>query len=148
MLADILLHLNTVFLSNTPKNREENCDSSNDWWWRQRYVVYMWVRKQQQDGDGNKDDNDGVSVGSDLFVRNTRHSQYRNTVAEEEEEDGKGTILSSIKQLLVLVMIVLLILVLLRVYQLEVTKKDTSLVLVRGNDDSFDQILEEYICIH
>ena len=45
----------------------------------------MWVRKQQQDGDGNKDDNDGVSVGSDLFVRNTRHNWYRNMVGGNEQ---------------------------------------------------------------
>ena len=39
------------------------------------YVVCMWVQQQQQDGDGNKDDDDdGVGVGSDLIVRNTRHS--------------------------------------------------------------------------
>ena len=49
---------------------------------------------------------------------------------------GKQTILS-ITQLLVLVVVVVQLLL---VCQVEVMKEDVSLVVVRGNDDSFDSI--------
>ena len=42
----------------------------------------------------------------------------------------------------------LLLLLLLLVCQLEVTKEDVSLVVVRGDDDSFDSIHGEYISIN
>ena len=47
-----------------------------------------------------------------------------------------------------MVVVVVLLMLLLLVCQLEVTKKYAALVLVRGNDDSFDSIHGEYICIH
>ena len=69
-----------------------------------------------------------------------KHLRTHNTI-------DQTTTLVLVVAVIVVVLRILLLLLLLFVCELEVTKMDASLVVARGDDDSFDSI-HEYICIH